>query len=97
MELDEREAIDDKRLLVISGIVLLLVMAGFVLRPLIGIEPSLVALLGAGVLVALSRTKPSVYLHDVEWPTLVFFAGLFIMVGALVHVGVIETVRWVRS
>lgn len=92
MELDEREAIDDKRLLVFSGVVLLLVMIGFVLRPLIGIEPSLVALLGAGLLVALSRTKPSVYLHDVEWPTLVFFAGLFIMVGALVHVGVIETV-----
>ncbi len=95
MELDEREAIDDKRLLVLCGVVLLLVLAGFVLRPLIGIEPSMVALLGAGVLVALSRSRPSVYLHDVEWPTLVFFAGLFIMVGALVKVGVIETVgQW---
>ncbi len=95
MDLDEREAIEDKRLLVLCGVVLLLVMAGFVLRPLIGIEPSLVALLGAGVLVALSRSQPSVYLHEVEWPTLVFFAGLFIMVGALVKVGVIETVgQW---
>lgn len=95
LDLDEREAIENKRLLLLCGVVLLLVLAGFVLRPLIGIEPSLVALLGAGVLVALSRSQPSVYLSEVEWPTLVFFAGLFIMVGALVKVGVIETVgQW---
>jgi Na+/H+ antiporter NhaD/arsenite permease-like protein len=49
-----------------------------------------VALLGAGVLVAVARLDPHEYLEEVEWPTLVFFMGLFIMVGALVEVGVIE-------
>jgi Na+/H+ antiporter NhaD/arsenite permease-like protein len=90
MALEEREAIQDPALLRRSLAVLALVVVGFVARPLTGIEPSLVALLGAGLLVALSRLRPSAYLADVEWETLAFFAGLFIMVGALVHVGVIR-------
>ncbi|MEO3938753.1 ArsB/NhaD family transporter [Dermatophilaceae bacterium Soc4.6] len=92
MDLNEREAIQDKRLLVQCGVVLALVLGGFVLRPVVGLEPSLVALLGAGLLVALSRSEPRVYLHEVEWSTLVFFGGLFVMVGGLVHVGVVESV-----
>jgi Na+/H+ antiporter NhaD/arsenite permease-like protein len=51
-----------------------------------------VALLGAGALVAVSRLDPDEYLAEVEWPTLVFFAGLFVMVGALVEVGVVGQV-----
>ena len=53
------------------------------------VEPSIVALLGAGVLVLISRSTPAQYLASVEWETLLFFAGLFIMVGALIHTGVI--------
>jgi len=49
----------------------------------------MVALLGAGALVALSKLDPPEFLEEVEWPTLVFFMGLFVMVGALVEVGVI--------
>lgn len=91
MELNEREAIEDKGLLVKCGVVLVMVTAGFVLHPVLHLEPSLVALLGAGLLVALSRSEPSAYLREVEWPTLVFFMGLFVMVGGLVHVGVIKS------
>ena len=50
----------------------------------------MVALLGAGALVALSGLEPRQYLEEVEWPTLVFFMGLFVMVGALVEVGIVE-------
>ncbi len=89
MRLDERDAIRDVPLLIRSGIVLLAVLVGFVARPLLGIEPSLVALLGAGALVAISRMDTQDYLADVEWSTLVFFMGLFVMVGALVEVGLI--------
>ena len=89
MSLDEREAIRDVRLLVRCGVVLAAVLVGFVSRDVLGIEPSLVALLGAGALVAITRLDPQDYLHDVEWSTLVFFMGLFVMVGALVEVGVI--------
>ena len=48
------------------------------------------ALLGAGILVLISRLERSDYLSSVEWETLLFFAGLFIMVGALVKTGVID-------
>jgi Na+/H+ antiporter NhaD/arsenite permease-like protein len=89
MELDEREAISDPRLLIKSGAVLLAVLVGFVLSAAAGYAPAVVALLGAGFLVLISGVPPRVYLADVEAPTLLFFAGLFIMVGALIHVGVI--------
>lgn len=92
MDLDEREVIRDSRLLVHSGVVLGLVMVGFVGHSAFGLEPSLVALLGAGALVAISRLEPQDFLEDVEWATLVFFAALFVMVGALVEVGVMADV-----
>ncbi|MDP4506741.1 ArsB/NhaD family transporter [Nonomuraea turcica] len=89
MSLDEREAISDPRLLWQSLAVLALVMAAFVLHPVLHYEPSVVALLGAGVLVAVTKVRTEQAIAEVEWPTLVFFAGLFVMVGALVETGVI--------
>jgi Na+/H+ antiporter NhaD/arsenite permease-like protein len=89
MSLDEREAIQDTRLLVKCGLVLLLVFAGFVGRSALHVEPSVVALLGAGLLVLISRTEPREYLASVEWETLLFFAGLLVMVGALIKTGVV--------
>ena len=90
MALDEREVIRDPRLLIRSLVVLVGVLAGFILHSALHLEPSIVALLGAGVLVAITRVEPAEFLQEVEWSTLVFFMGLFIMVGALVEVGVIE-------
>ncbi len=90
MSLEEREAIRDPRLLIKCGVVLVAVFAAFVLHSVLHIAPSIVALLGAGVLVLLARLERSDYLSGVEWETLLFFAGLFIMVGALVKTGVID-------
>jgi Na+/H+ antiporter NhaD/arsenite permease-like protein len=89
MTLEEREAITDVRLLVQSLVVLGVVVAAFVLHPVLHYEPSIVALLGAGLLVAATRVTTEQALTEVEWPTLVFFAGLFTMVGGLVETGVI--------
>ncbi|MEV8609609.1 ArsB/NhaD family transporter [Amycolatopsis sp. NPDC051373] len=91
MALNEREAIHKPKLLLKSGAVLLLVFAGFVLHSTLHLDPSVVALLGAGLLVLVSGTQPKDYLAGVEWETLLFFAGLFIMIGALVKTGVIGT------
>ena len=90
MQLDEREAIQDRSLLIRSLIVLGLVLAAFTLHGVIHVEPSVVALLGAGLLVGISGLRPQSYLVDIEWETLLFFAGLFILVGSLVKTGVIE-------
>jgi Na+/H+ antiporter NhaD/arsenite permease-like protein len=89
MELNEREAIQDTRLLVKCGAVLFVVLAAFVTHSVHHIDPSVVALLGAGVLVLISGSQPKHFLAGVEWETLLFFAGLFVMVGALVKTGVI--------
>ncbi|MGN9781053.1 ArsB/NhaD family transporter [Nonomuraea sp. ZG12] len=89
MVLQEREAITDRRLLWQSLTVLALVMAAFVLHPVLHYEPSVVAVLGAGILVAATKVTTEQAIAEVEWPTLVFFAGLFVMVGGLVETGVI--------
>jgi Na+/H+ antiporter NhaD/arsenite permease-like protein len=92
MALEEREAIRDVPLLIKSLSVLALVLVAFVLHSVIHLEPSIVALMGAGLLVLLTRLEPRKIFADVEWETLVFFAGLFIMVGSLVNLGVIDMV-----
>ncbi len=90
MALDEREAITDHRLLLRSMIVLAGILIGFLLQRQTGVAPSVVALVGAGVLLLLSPLKARDLIMDVEWETLLFFVGLFILVGALVHVGALE-------
>jgi Na+/H+ antiporter NhaD/arsenite permease-like protein len=90
MSLEEREAIRDPRLLIKCGVVLVAVLAGFVAHSAIHLEPSLVALIGAGLLIVISGLEHSDYLSGVEWDTLLFFAGLFVMVGALVKTGVVK-------
>ncbi|MGW7486461.1 ArsB/NhaD family transporter [Streptomyces sp. NPDC054786] len=92
MALEEREAIKDPRLLIQGLIVLALVVAGFVLHPVLHYAPSIVALLGAGLLVAVSSAETSDVLAEVEWPTLAFFAGLFVMIGGLIDTGVINEI-----
>jgi len=92
MRLNEREAITDPRLLVKSLSVLLLVVLAFVLHPVLHYEPSVVALLGAGLLLLITDVDTTEALADVEWPTLAFFAGLFVMVGGLVETDVISQV-----
>src|ERR1700744_4729374 len=82
MTLNEGEAIRDRRLLIRCGVVMVVVLAGFIVSPAIHIAPSLVALLGAGILILTSRLEQSEYLSNVEWDTLLFMVGLFIMVGA---------------
>ena len=92
MSLNEREAIRDVRLLVKCGVVLAAVFAGFIGQSWIHMEPALVALLGAGVLIVITGVEQRHYLDSVEWETLLFFAGLFILVGALVKTGVIDRI-----
>lgn len=90
LALDERDALVPGSLLAKALSVLVVVTSAFVLQGVLGYEPSVVALLGAGVLLLLARGDPTHHLREVEWPTLAFFIGLFVMVGALVKTGVID-------
>ena len=89
MSLSERDAIQNPKLLVQSLIVLGLVLIAFAAHSVLHYEPSVVALLGAGLLILISKVTVEEAIADIEWETLVFFMGLFIMVGALVETGVI--------
>lgn len=92
MALQERRAITNPRLLVRCMIVLAGVIVGFALHSVLHVEPSIVALVGAGVMLLVSRTDVTASLREVEWTTLVFFMGLFVMVAGLVNTGVISTI-----
>jgi Na+/H+ antiporter NhaD/arsenite permease-like protein len=84
--------ITDRRLLITSLVVVGIVLVGFITEPLTGFQPSVVALMGAGLLLLLTKLERGKVFAEVEWETLLFFAGLFIMIGSLVNVGVIAAI-----
>ena len=92
MALKERRAITDPAMLRRCLVVFAGVIAGFSLHSVLHLDPSIVALVGAGVMLLVTRAEVSDVLREVEWPTLVFFMGLFVMVAGLVHTGVIAAV-----
>lgn len=85
----EEGAITDRPLLWKSGAVMALVIVGFVFHGRLGFEPATIALCGAAILLLITGFEPNRVLHEVEWTTLFFFIGLFIVVGAVVKVGLI--------
>jgi Na+/H+ antiporter NhaD/arsenite permease-like protein len=89
--LEEREegAIRDRPLLVRALIVTAATIAGFLLHSALGLEPATVALMGAVVLMLIAGIDPHRTLRDIEWSTLFFFVGLFILVEAIVTTGVV--------
>jgi len=92
MAMDRRGHISDYRLLWLSVAVLALTFLGFLLHGVLHYEPATVALLGAAVLLVLSRQDPHEILREVEWSTLFFFVGLFVVVGGLDWVGLLSDV-----
>ncbi len=91
MAMDERESIKDKSLLIKSLVVLGITMVGFVFHGVLHLEPATVALSGAAILLLVARVKePHHLLSEVEWSTLFFFIGLFIIIGGVVKVGLIK-------
>jgi Na+/H+ antiporter NhaD/arsenite permease-like protein len=91
VSMDDDDLLHDRGLLIKCGLVIVAVLAGFIVSPAIHMAPSIVALVGAGALILWSRTEQSDYLANVEWDTLLFIVGLFIMVGALLKTGFIGT------
>lgn len=90
LEMNEDIAIKNHKLLRKSLFVLGLTMFGFIIHDKVGLESATVALSGASLLLLLSNIDPEEVLIEVEWSTIFFFMALFILVGALVEVGVID-------
>ena len=91
MNFDETKAIEDPRLLVKSLSVIGIVVLGFLLHGGLHLEASTIALSGAVVLIIISGKKELEHLFaELEWTTIFFFIGLFMLVGGLVEVGVMS-------
>ena len=92
MQLDENDQIKDKVLFVKSVIMIFLVATAFILHDTLGLRTSVIALSCAALMIMIGRQDVEETVHDVEWPTIVFFAFLFIVVGGLQKVGVIQSI-----
>ncbi len=96
MSINEKDAITDFRLLKISLLVLVMVISGFILAEHIGLNNGFIALFGAAIILLLytfrlphsqSDEKVEDVLNHVDWTTIFFFIGLFVIVGALEQTG----------
>jgi Na+/H+ antiporter NhaD/arsenite permease-like protein len=92
MELDAAASIRDRAELRRSGTVLLLTILAFFAHQALHVEPATVALTGAAVALLITRVNIDEVLSGIEWTTLFFFIGLFVMVGALEATGAIAHV-----
>ncbi|MFA7566892.1 MAG: ArsB/NhaD family transporter [Alkalispirochaeta sp.] len=91
MEFDVSRSIKNRPLLVKSLSVLGLVIFGFLVHGAVDVEPATIAIAGASVLMLLAeRHETDAFFDEVEWGTIFFFIGLFILVGGLVELGVIK-------
>lgn len=90
MDMNAYEAIKDMVLLKRSLAVIAFVVLGFVTHQYLGLESASIAISGAALLMLITREDPEEALVTVEWATLFFFIGLFILVGGLEKVGIIE-------
>ncbi|MFZ3072513.1 MAG: ArsB/NhaD family transporter [Thermodesulfobacteriota bacterium] len=87
----EADAITDPRLLKKCLAILFLVIAGFIFHGPLNLEIATIALIGAGIIMLISKETVHTTMERVEWTTLFFFMGLFVIVQGLVGTGVIGT------
>lgn len=92
LEFDESRTITDYRLLRRCLAIIGLTLIGFVIHGRLGLAPATIALSGAALILLLHPEGPRQVLQEVEWPTIFFFIGLFIMVAGVVNVGVVALV-----
>ena len=92
MELDENESIKDPFLFKVSIAMIAVVTISFMAHGALNLESGVIALAAAAIILLISRADLEEVIHDVEWPTIGFFLGLFIVVGGMEHTGVIEMI-----
>jgi Na+/H+ antiporter NhaD/arsenite permease-like protein len=98
-QMKEEYQITDRKLLTVSGVILGITIFMFVIHGLLKMEPSIAALIGASVLMVLAKVDIVEMLeHEIEWPTLIFFMMLFVVVGGAEKAGLIQVIAdWVRD
>ncbi len=99
MDYVEKDAITDRRLLIQSLFVIMLVMLGFIMSHSLAMTPATIALFGAAMLLVMDNLPRTVEeqsenveksFNEVEWTTIFFFIGLFIVVYGVETTGILE-------
>ena len=90
MQMDEKSEIRDHALFIKSIVMICLVAIAFILHDTLGLKTSIIALSCAALMILIGKQDVEETVHDVEWPTIVFFTFLFIVVGGLEKVGLIH-------
>lgn len=90
MNLNENSAIKDRPLLVKSVIMIAMVVLGFIFHAQLGLESATIALLAAGIMLLIGGQDAEDIILGVEWSTILFFIGLFVVVGGMESTGVIS-------
>ncbi len=90
LSVDEKKAIEDPALLRKSLVMLPLVVLGFVFHGTLGIESAVVALTAGVVMLLIGKQNAEHIIMETEWATILFFLGLFVVVGGMVETGVIS-------
>jgi len=73
-----------------AAVILALTIMGFMTYDLIGLTPALVAMIGGCVMMGFSGEEPSEVFKEIDWSTVIFLAGLFVMINGMVKIGLIE-------
>ena len=89
MQLDENKSIKDHALLVKSVVMIVLVVIGFVFHSTIGLDSCVIALASATIMMLIGKQEIEEVILGVEWSTILFFTGLFVVVGGMQQTGII--------
>lgn len=96
--LDETKTIKDRPLLIKSVVMIALVVLGFVFHAQLHLESCTIALTAAAIMLLIGRQDLEETVAGVEWTTILFFTGLFVVVGGLQETGVIQLLAdWLMS
>ncbi|MFH1721644.1 MAG: ArsB/NhaD family transporter [Candidatus Altiarchaeota archaeon] len=92
LNIDEHEAIKDKKTMYKGLFIFFLTLYLFLAHDKIGLHPAMVAIIGATLTLLVNHSDPRVVFEKVEWPTLIFFACLFILVGTVEKVEILPKI-----
>ncbi len=98
LSLDEWGVVEDRKAFYLAIVALGITIIGFALSDVIGVPIGVIAIFGAILAIVLTQAEEHRFIHGMNWDVLIFFSGLFILVGTLEETGVLEDLAdWLKE